>query len=227
MPPAKLTPVPWPPHDLPCGGTKDSFVPVLRGRERVLWCIYLAASEHGRCPTKIACAHSGLRRTVRAGEARAPEDFTPKEHRRAHWERRPWGHHHRQNLSRQLHEDRKYGRRPRDPSRRCDDLALFWSAWFQWERDADDVERLVRYRLRAEHQIGKWYDVAPEVAREIIVSAAHDLRRKFLPHDKFVNCCRWRRTLPIECRLPRTWDERESMTSAALSARRMTFGLLD
>jgi hypothetical protein len=175
-----MEPVPWPPERA-SGGTNDRLVPVVDGREVVLWCVYVLAPEHARRPTQVGHAHCGTRL---------------KFHRQRPAHLRP-AYTHKLSLGDHLHEVRKRQRG------RFDDLRLFWAAWFEHQGDALDVEAMVLNRLGAKHRTGKWLDHHPEAVREAVMAAADELGRKYLPHDRFVECCRWRSTLPIACQIPR------------------------
>jgi hypothetical protein len=45
------------------------------------------------------------------------------------------------------------------------------------------------------------------VVREVVMAVADELGRKYLPHDRFVECCRWRSTLGKACQIPRCRSE--------------------
>jgi hypothetical protein len=153
---APLPPVPWPPHKR----DGDKLVPVIRGREAVLYCVYIMAPTESRTPIKIGYTGQLTRRLPHI--------------RNAYW----------------------YGSDER--------VDLFWSAWFEKESRARQIEAMTYALLdgRRVRNKSEWFGVTPEWGRQAILVAANKAGIPVISHEQYVSLCRWKSQLPLECRLP-------------------------
>jgi hypothetical protein len=151
-----LLPLAWPPDKR----DGDKLVPVIRGREAVLFCVYVLAPTESRTPIKIGYTGQLTKRLPKI--------------RNAYW----------------------YASDER--------IDLFWSAWFEHESRARQIEAMTYALLESKRVRNKseWFRVTPEWGRQAILVAAHKAEIPVISHESYVSLCRWKSDLPLECRLP-------------------------